>query len=136
MPHGTVREEIPAPSAEVFQLLHDYRRRLQWDTLLQAAYLTDGYQEAQAGAVSVCKGRTHLGGIAVKAEYVTFRPPELAAVKMINRAPFFDTFAATIRHRNLTDSSSMVEYSYTFTARPSWLRFILHPVMNAILVFE
>jgi hypothetical protein len=39
MPHGTVTETIPAPSAEVFKLLHDYDRRLDWDTLLQDARL-------------------------------------------------------------------------------------------------
>jgi hypothetical protein len=65
MPHGVVREAIPATSAAVFALLHDYERRLEWDTLLQAAYLTDGYRQAEPGAVAVCQGRKHLGGIAV-----------------------------------------------------------------------
>jgi hypothetical protein len=66
MPHGTIREVIPAPSAVVFRLVHDYRRRLEWDTLLQKAYLTDGYREAQVGAICVCQGRTYLGGMALK----------------------------------------------------------------------
>ena len=136
MPHGTVCEVIPAPSAEVFRLLHNYDRRLEWDTLLQAAYLTEGYRDAQLGAVSVCKGRTHLGGLELKTKYLSFRPPEVAAVKMVNRPPLFDTFAATIRHKDLSDSSSSVEYKYNFTARPKWLRFILHPLMNAMLAFE
>ena len=136
MPHGTVREVIPAPSADVFRLLHNYDRRLEWDTLLQAAYLTDGYREAELGAVSVCKGRTHLGGLEIKTKYVSFRPPEVAAVKMVNQPPFFETFAATILHQDLSASSSSVEYKYNFTARPRWLRFILHPLMSAMFAFE
>ena len=136
MPLDTVREVIRAPSAEVFRLLHNYDRRFEWDTLLQAAYLTDGYREAQVGAVSVCKGRTHLGGLELKTKYVSFRPPEVAAVKMVNRPPFFETFAATIRHHDLSHSSSSVEYKYNFTARPRCLRFILHSLMNAMLAFE
>jgi hypothetical protein len=136
MPHGIVREIIPASSAEVFRLLHDYERRLEWDTLLQEAYLTDGYREAQYGAVSVCKGRTHLGGIAFKTRYVSFRPPDVAAIELVNQPPFFDAFAATIRHRDLQDSCSSVEYIYYFTARPKCLRWILHPVMKALFARE
>lgn len=136
MPHSTIREVIPAPSAAVFALLHDYDRRLEWDTLLQAAYLTDGFPAAQLGAVSVCKGRTYLGGIAMKTRYVSFRPPAIAAVRMVNRPPFFESFAATIRHRDLSASSSEVEYIYHFTARPRWLRFLLHPFINTLLARE
>lgn len=136
MPHGTVTEMIPAPSADVFALLHDYDRRLEWDTLLQAAYLTDGHVRAALGATSVCQGRGRLGGIAVKTEYVTFTPPRVAAVKMVNRPPFFHTFAATIRHHDLPDGTSTVEYKYTFTARPVWLRFVLHPIMSVVFAME
>jgi hypothetical protein len=42
MAHSEISEVIPAPSSAVFDLLHDYKRRLEWDTLLQAAYLEDG----------------------------------------------------------------------------------------------
>ena len=136
MPHGCVNEVIPAPASDVFRLLHDYDRRLEWDTLLQEAYLTDGFQEAQVGATSVCRGRKYLGGVALKTEYVSFRPSELAAVKMVNRPPFFDTFAATIRHQPISDSSSSIEYKYNFTARPKWLRFLLHPIMKTIFALE
>jgi hypothetical protein len=136
MPHGTVSDVIPATSADVFRLLHDYDRRLEWDTLLQAAYLTDGYREAQLGATSVCQGRTYLGGMALKTVYVTFRPPEIAAVKMLNRPPFFETFAATIRHRDLDAGRSAIQYTFTFTARPRWLRFLLHPLMKWAFTLE
>src|SRR6185437_15973379 len=117
MPHGTVSDVIPAPAADVFRLLHDYDRRLEWDTLLQAAYLTDSSQEAGLGAVSVCKGRSHLGGIALKTVYVSFNPPHVAAVKMTNCPPFFQSFAACIRHRDLSPTSSSIEYKFSFTAR-------------------
>ncbi len=136
MPHGSVIESIPAPSAEVFRLLHDYRRRLEWDTLLQDAHLCRPWSEAQLHATSVCKGRWYLGGITLKTEYVSFNPPTLAAVKMLNRPPFFEAWAASIRHRDLPDGSSSVEYKYQFTARPSWLRWLLHPVMGAVFRWE
>ena len=65
MPHGRVSDVIPAPAEEVFRLLHDYDRRLEWDTLLQAAFLLDGCKQADVGARSVCKGKSRLGGIAL-----------------------------------------------------------------------
>ena len=130
MPHGSVKAIIPASRPEVFQLLHDYSRRLEWDTLLQAAYLTDGWTTAQLHATSICQGRSRLFSIALKTEYVTFHPPNVAAVRLVNRPPFFETFAATIRHRDLTETSSEIEYIYHFTARPRVLRWVLHPIMS------
>jgi polyketide cyclase/dehydrase/lipid transport protein len=136
MPHGTVIEIIPASAADVFRMLHDYDRRLEWDTLLQAAYLVDGATKPQLGVTSVCQGKVALGGVALMTKYIAFRPPEVAAVEMINRPAFFDTFAATIRHNDLPDGTSRIEYKYNFTARPLWLRTVLHPVMNWMFWFE
>lgn len=136
MPHGSITAHLPAPSADAFALLHDYDRRLKWDTLLRAAYLTDGWSSAQLHATSVCQGRLILGGLALKTEYISFSPPHLAAVKMINRPLFFDTFAATIRHTDESDGTSRIEYIYSFTARPHWLRWILHPIITRLFHHE
>ena len=132
MPHGKVREVVGASRGEVFALLHDYGRRLEWDTLLAAAYLTDGYEQAELGAVSVCQGKRRLGGLALKTRYIVFKPGEVAAIKMVNRPLFFETFAATIRHGDVAGGNSWVEYTFEFTARPKWLRWVLHPVMGAM----
>lgn len=136
MPHGTVIEPMPASSSEVFHLLHDYDRRLEWDTLLQAAQLCDGLSHACLHATSICTGRWYLGGIALKTEYISFHPRDVAAVKMVNRPPFFESFAATIRHHDRGDGTSTVEYKYNFTARPAWLRWFLHPVTGWIFRWE
>jgi len=136
MPHGSITDIIPATSAEVFRLLHDYTRRLEWDTLLQDACLCDNLTEARLHATSVCTGRWYLGGMALKTEYVSFKPTHVAAVKMVNRPPFFETFAATIRHHDLANGSSTIEYKYNFTARPRWLRWLFHPVMACVFRWE
>ena len=36
---ATIQRQMPVKSAEVFALLHDYDRRLEWDTLLKEALL-------------------------------------------------------------------------------------------------
>src|SRR5215470_7875369 len=101
MPRAVVSEIIDAPSAEVFDLVHDYDRRLEWDTLLSAAYLDDGFTSAGPGATSVCVGRGSLGRLAFKTVYVSFDRPRVAAVKLVNSPPFFDRWAASIRHEDL-----------------------------------
>jgi hypothetical protein len=136
MPHGTVTAIIPAASGEVFDLVHDYERRLTWDTLLQKAYLDDGHTVAAKGATSVCQGRATLGGIALKTVYVSFDRPRVAAVKMLNRPPFFNTWAASIRHRDLDNGRSEIVYTYDFTARPRWLAWLLEPIMGRVFAWE
>ncbi|HYJ91875.1 MAG TPA: SRPBCC family protein [Pyrinomonadaceae bacterium] len=136
MAHGEISEIIPASSAEVFDLLHDYDRRLEWDTLLQAAYLDDGHQKADRGVTSVCVGRRSLGSIPLKTVYVTFERPKLAAVKMVNRPPIFDAWAASIRHEDISDGTSRITYKYQFTVRPRSFRFFLDPMVDRIFRWE
>lgn len=136
MAQGKVTAIVPASSAAVFDLLHDYDRRLEWDILLRAAYLDDGFTEAKQGATSVCAGRWLLGGFALKTIYVTFERPKVAAVKLVNRPPFFDTWAASILHEEITPGTSRITYTYTFTAKPRWPRFALEPLMARIFAWE
>src|SRR5687768_6975348 len=105
MPKLTVKETLSTSCEEAFRIVHDYPRRLEWDTLLQAAYLEDG-EAADVGVTAVCKGKAALLGIEMKTIYVSFRPGKVAAVKLTNRAPFFDTFAASIRHFRVDDHRS------------------------------
>jgi hypothetical protein len=68
--------------------------------------------------------------------YVNFNRGRVAAVKLVNRAPFIENFAATIRHEAVTEARSRVIYTYSFRARPGRLAFLLEPIMNAALRSE
>jgi len=136
MPHGTVSEIIDAQSEAVLDLLHDYQRRLEWDTLLSAAYLDDGCPRAERGATTVCVGRRSLGGLALKTVYVAFERPRLAAVKMVNRPPLFATWSASIRHEDLGPNQSRVTYTWTFTVHPRTLAWLLEPVLQRLFQWE
>ena len=136
MPHGAVTEVLPASADEVFRIIHDYSRRLEWDTLLREASLEPGHPQAALGAVAVCRGRRRLGGFALQTVYISFNPGRVAAIRMINRPPFFDRFAATIRHTPIDEYSSQVEYKFDFAARPAWLRWLLHPIMQRAFAWE
>lgn len=136
MPKAIIKEEIPASAEEVFDLLHDYQKRLEWDTLLSEAYLEPEFKEAKLGAITVCRGRLILGGFPLRTEYISFQRGKIAAVKLLNRPPFFETFAASISHSNLPNDSSEIVYTFNFTAKPTFLQFILHPIMSKIFVSE
>jgi hypothetical protein len=131
-----VSATIPANAADVFTLVHDYARRLEWDTLLRAAYLDDGHVIAAKGATSVCVGRRRLGGLALRTRYVSFDPPKVAAVEMINSPPFFATWAASIRHAELGPGESRITYTFHFRARPRWLAWLLEPIMLVVFRWE
>jgi hypothetical protein len=136
MPHGTVSQIVPADCEAVFDLIHDYERRLTWDTLLSAAYLADGHSRADLGVTTVCVGRRSLGGLPLKTVYVAFDRPRLAAVKMVNSPPFFGSWAASIRHEDLGQDKSRITYTWTFTVRPRWLAWLLEPLMNRVFQWE
>jgi hypothetical protein len=136
MAHGEISELMPAPSTVVFDVLHDYQRRLEWDTLLRAAYLEGNHACAGKGVTAVCVGRRSLGGLALRTVYVTFQRPTLAAVKMVNAPAFFGEWAASIHHEDLSAHESRITYKFHFSAKPRLLRFVLEPLMETIFVWE
>ena len=135
MVHARVSEEMPASCEAVFDLVHDYERRLDWDTLLREAFV-EGGRPPERGAIAVCSGRWFLGGLTLRTAYVTFDRGEVAAVKMLNRPPLFARWAASIRHEPLGENRSRITYTYNFRARPSWLAFALDPVLAVVFRWE
>lgn len=128
--------EIRSSPERVFAVLHDYARRLEWDTLLTRAEILDGATAAGAGVRTLCVGRRSLGGIPMETEYVSFVPGKVAAVKLVAPRFPFETFAATIRHEPLGEERSRVTYIYSFSARPRFLAWLVSPIVNALLRFE
>lgn len=136
MPKGMVFVEVEAGCTAVFNLIHDYGRRLEWDTLLSKACLLEGATEAGVGVRSLCVGRWRGLFLPMETEYVRFEPGQVAAVSLTNRPPFFDHFAATIRHKPVSENRSQVTYIYFFQAKPKFLAPLLEPIMNRMLQRE
>ena len=132
--HAVVRQVVPADVATTFDLVHDYGRRLEWDTLLRRAYTVDDAPPG-VGVEAVCTAHRYLGGLSFRTRYVTFRRPDLAAVVLVDRPPLFAEWAASIRHRPL-DGGSEVVYTLTFRCRPAALARIIEPVALAAFRLE
>ncbi|MBC8071131.1 MAG: SRPBCC family protein [Deltaproteobacteria bacterium] len=135
MVHARVSEEMPASCEAVFDLVHDYTRRLEWDTLLREAFV-EGGAPAGHGAIAVCSGRWLIGGLTLRTVYVSFERGEVAAVKMINAPPLFASWAASIRHEPLGEARSLITYTYNFRAKPRWLAWLLEPILAIVFRWE
>ena len=121
------REEsivIEASPESVFDLIHDYKRRLEWDPFLKEATLLDR-DSAELGATCRCVSRNSFGGMVMDAIYVSFDRPRVAAVKMVRGPGILESFAATLR-QDPDGDQTRVTYRYTFETRPRLLR----PVLN------
>jgi hypothetical protein len=133
--HAVVRQVVPADAATTFDLVHDYARRLEWNTLLRSACTVDDARP-DVGVESVCTAHRWLGGLSFRTRYVTFRRPELAAVVLVGRPPLFEDWAASIRHRPLDGGRSEVVYTLTFRCRPAVLARLVEPVALAAFRVE
>lgn len=131
--HAKVEVTIERPSAVVFDVIHDYSRRLDWDTLLRRAE-TVGDEPPGRNVVAVCAARWRLGGLVFATRYVSFHRPRVAAVTLVEPYLVFAMWSASIRHRDLPDAGSsqiqrsLVTYTMSFRCRPRWLAPILEPI--------
>ena len=130
MPSASVTIDIGVDSEAVFDLIHDYSRRLDWDPFLREARLLNGDVVADRGISSRCAARWAVGGLAMDTVYVSFTRPRIAAVNMTNGPVFLRSFAATIRQDRIDANSTRVTCRYNFEARPRWLAFIIEPIVG------
>ena len=136
MPRDSHFIDIDASCQAVFDAVHDYDRRLEWDSMLSQARLLAGSTAAKVGVRSLCVGTWKGAFLALETEYVRFEPGRVAAVKLTNRPMFFDRFAATIKHDTIGETRSRTTYIYSFRARPRFLAPLLDPIMKLMLARE
>lgn len=128
--------EIPATPEAVFDLVHDYPRRLEWDPLLREARLLDGSREAGLGVRALCRARLLAGGGAMETVYVSYRRPAVAAVVMTRGPRYIGRFAASIREWRLPGGATRLTYRFYVTGRPRRLRPVLDPLLARLFQRE
>lgn len=124
--------EIRASPAAVFDLIHDYARRLEWDPFLKEACLLEGAQAAGLGVKTRCTARKGFGGLAMETVYLSFDRPRVAAVKMTKGPAVLETFAASLRQEDIGSGRTRVTYRFNFSTRPRWLRAITGPIATVL----
>lgn len=124
--------EIRASPEAIFDLIHDYTRRLEWDPFLKEACLLEGAEAAGIGVKARCTARKGFAGLAMETVYVSFDRPRVAAVKMTRGPALLETFAATLRQEGVGAGVTRVTYRFNFSTRPHWLRVIADPIAAAL----
>jgi hypothetical protein len=124
--------EIRARPEAVFDLIHDYARRLEWDPFLKEACLLDGATVAGLGIKSRCTARNSFAGLAMETVYVSFDRPRVAAVKMTKGPAVLGSFAASLRQEDVGSGMTRVTYRFNFSTRPRWLRAIADRIAAAL----
>ncbi len=139
--HSVESIVVDRPSEEVFDVVHDYGIRCDWDTLLRRAEVI-GEQAPGKGVVTVCTARWYLGGLAFKTRYVTFVRPKLAAVTLLKPYFVFENWSASIRHRDIPPqpdndtARSELTYTLTLSCRPRWAARPLEAIAIAMFALE
>ena len=128
--------DIAASPGVIFDLIHNYSRRLDWDPFLKQAALLDGAQAAGVGVHSVCVAKNRLGGLGMETVYVVFDRPRVAAVKMVRGPAILQSFGASLRQDQIVPGTTRVTYKYTLETRPAWLRWLLTPICKWVFSRE
>ena len=104
---------IEADAEALFDLTQDYAWRLAWDPFLSEARLLD-CDRAEVGRRSWC---VDTWGRGMETEYVSFRRPERAAVRMTKGPWIFRLFAGSWIYRQRTATLTEVTFKYRVESR-------------------
>jgi len=122
--------EVDASAEQLFEWMHNYDLRAQWDTFTQSTLL-DG---AQAGVGGVVRSTSKNNGLSMDTTYISFQPGKVAAIKMVQGPYIFDTFSGSWNFHAINPQRTRVVFSYSMTARPHWLSWLLTPAV--VCVFQ
>ncbi|WP_439630653.1 type II toxin-antitoxin system RatA family toxin [Gemmata sp.] len=114
--------EIAAPVADLFAVTQDYERRLAWDPFLRSAELLAGATAPGVGVRAYCVARSGLG---METEYVSYRPPRVAAVRMTRGPWLIRSFAGSWRFTEVAPGRTRVAFRYALRGRFGWLTPVL-----------
>lgn len=137
--------DIAVSPSKVWDAIHKYEHRLEWDRMLRDLAV-DGVAPRQAAAINVGSevtqwARWTAGGVMMKARYLVSRPPTAteagyAKVEMIRGPWFFRSFTAQSELIALDANSTRSVAKYEFECGPKWLRWIIEPIVLAVFRHE
>ncbi|PRF31716.1 SRPBCC family protein [Burkholderia multivorans] len=111
----------------LFTWSQDYARRLVWESFLADAYLLDE-TTADVGVDAFCRSQS---GATMVSRYVSYRPPQVAAIEMVDGPSVLERFSASWHFTERAPGSTEVKFTYSFRAQPAWLRWAIEPLIAA-----
>ena len=118
---------VNAPQERVFALTESFAARRRWDPFIRDSRLLGG---ALKPAVGVQNWVRAYNGFSMVVEYVTYKPPQLAAMKMLRGPWFLASFGGSWQFKAQGDETE-VTFRYMFRTR--WP--LLAPVLDGVIRF-
>ncbi len=102
--------------------------RLRWDPFIRHQHLIEASAPAK-GVRTMTRARV---GPTMISEYVSYRPPTSVGMTMVKGPWFFATFGGGWRFTP-DGQGTLAVWKYTYSIRPSWLRFVAEPIGQWLL---
>jgi len=102
--------------------------RLRWDPFIRHQHLIEAPAPAK-GVRTLTRARV---GPTMISEYVSYRPPTSVGMTMVKGPWFFASFGGGWRFTP-DGQGTLAVWKYTYSIRPSWLRFIAEPIGQWLL---
>jgi hypothetical protein len=106
--------------------------RLRWDPFIRHQHLIDADVPGK-GVRTLTKARV---GPKMISEYASYRPPTSVGMTMVKGPWFFASFGGGWRFKPETRdgvAGTQAVWKYTYSIRPSWLRFVAEPIGQWLL---
>ncbi|NYG59457.1 ribosome-associated toxin RatA of RatAB toxin-antitoxin module [Nocardioides daedukensis] len=131
MPQITATVVVPVDPATAFALSQTTGElRLKWDPFIRKQHFLDGATAPGKGVRTLTKARV---GPTMISQYAAWRPPNSVGMTMVKGPWFFASFGGGWRFKEAADGSTEATWKYTYSIRPSWLRFIAEPIGQWLL---
>jgi hypothetical protein len=106
--------------------------RLRWDPFIRHQHLIEASGPAK-GVRTLTRARV---GPTMISEYVSYRPPTSVGMTMVRGPWFFASFGGGWRFTpedSADGQGTRAVWKYTYSIRPSWLRFVAEPIGQWLL---
>ena len=127
---------MPASEVVVFDAFHYHFWRMRWDSLVSATHVLGGAPCPCVGVVTENAGAGALRGLSMRTRFISYDRPRVAAATMVDRSFPFTRWAASMRHRPAGPNQSVLVYVYSFDVGPSWLAWLLEPVVDGVFYWQ
>ncbi len=127
---------MPANEAVVFDAFHYHFWRMRWDSLVSATHVLGGAPCPSVGVVTENAGAGALRGLSMRTRFISYDRPRVAAATMLGKSFPFARWAASMRHRATAPNHSVLVYVYSFDVGPSWLAWLLEPVVDRVFYWQ
>ena len=106
------KKVIRAPQNNLFSLTQNYEIRNEWDPFPESYGFLNGNQVAEGLQLTVIDK----AGRSMTVEYISYKPPTVAAVKMIAGPWYIKDFAGSWSFKELGTNKTLVVFKYNITA--------------------